>query len=281
MKDLQAGTPKFFGDTKDEQARKKKNTQFKGKKSKKENKLDQNEFHQIKKKKLKPRTPSLKKQMRDIQRGITHFKKTNPDAENTREVPEQLQQKIKDLNKEKKEVRRKAFVDKKYEQIKQFETKKLVKQLKQAKNAKAEATTIQEIQNKMNYIKFYPSGNAYISIQKDSGLTDKARLERDELLKAATEKRHLQIQNKLNLPFDSGKNKKTMDMEQKRMERDGPRIIEEVDPKMRKCVVDKKGNVLPDNPNLLEISNESDDDESVGGMDQEDIGECDGDDFFL
>jgi len=113
------------------------------------------------------------------------------------------------LKKLKSKQKNAGFVDKKYEQIKMIERKKINRQLKKAETEKAPQEVIKAIQDKLNYIKLYPKGMVYISITKDeSELSDFAKKQRVEILKVAVFKRNEQIKQKLLLPFEQERTEK-------------------------------------------------------------------------
>ena len=112
-------------------------------------------------------------------------------------------EKVKVLKKLKHKQKSEVFIDKKYEQIKMIEKKKLNRQIKKAQTQKAPEEVLRSIQDKLNYIKLYPKGVPYISIIKDeSELSDFAKKKRAEILKEAVEKRTEQLKTKLAMPFE-------------------------------------------------------------------------------
>lgn len=169
------------------------------------NKLDQNKFHQVNKKK-KIRVKSVKQKLRDVERVKgDKEKKGIVNDEETKKATE----KVKVLKKLKSKQKNAGFVDKKYEQIKMIERKKINRQLKKAETEKAPQEVIKAIQDKLNYIKLYPKGMVYISITKDeSELSDFAKKQRVEILKVAVFKRNEQIKQKLLLPFEQERTEK-------------------------------------------------------------------------
>lgn len=86
-------------------------------------------------------------------------------------------------------------------------------------------------------MKFYPSGVPYISILKDGNLTEKAGKQREKHFKFALEQRDKA--KEVMMPFEEKKE------DFKDVEGDGFFTEEEIDTtKVRKRIVDKRGNVL-------------------------------------
>merc|ERR1711935_1239377 len=96
------------------------------------------------------------------------------------------------------------------EKIKFIEKKKLVKKLAKAKETNAPPEVLYKIQGKLNYIKFYPKGANYISILKeDAEMNVSSKLKRQEILKETSDKRTMLLKQKLALPFEQEKLKKS------------------------------------------------------------------------
>lgn len=155
------------------------------------------------KKKKKIRTKSVKQKLRDVDRTMEHAKVT---GKSEAAIVEASKEKIHSLKIQARDQRKEKFTDKKYDQIKLREKKKLVKKLEKAKEANAPEEVMRTIQGKLSYIKYFPKGVNYMSILRDDDeLCYSSRLKRTEILKETSDKRTMLLKQKLALPFEQEK----------------------------------------------------------------------------
>ncbi|CAK89973.1 unnamed protein product (macronuclear) [Paramecium tetraurelia] len=211
---------------------------------KRRNELPLNKFHQLKRSKTNQKEgescKKLKKQVRDLQRLINkgHL---NEEIKQTKQ--QDLETKQKQLNQKQNEYKQQQkkidYFARKYKKIKQVDLKKLKRQLEKiqkeletTENREPLLEQESEIQEKINYVKYYPKDQKYISLF-GKNLNDHAK-EQQELLIDKSKKN-----------FKQKELKKYRMIEQTHKEvNDDFLMDEENDQVVSKQLVDKQGKVI-------------------------------------
>ncbi|CAD8090093.1 unnamed protein product [Paramecium primaurelia] len=211
---------------------------------KRRNELPLNKFHQLKRSKTNQKEgescKKIKKQIRDLQRLID---KGHINEEVKQAKQQDLEAKQKQLNQKQNEYKQQQkkidYFARKYRKIKQVDLKKLKRQLekiqKELEITECREPLLQqesEIQEKINYVKYYPKDQKYISLF-GKNINEHAK-EQQEILIDKSKKNFKQKESK----------KYRMIEETHKQMNDDFLMDEENDQIISKQLVDKQGKVI-------------------------------------